>query len=371
MSAIESRLPVVAAFVVLSLLGAPAHAQNVGKVDPRALAMGSAYVAVADGYAALQWNPAGLWVSGRREVALAVGSLPLEGGKWVESLRVAGGSSDALSAEEAAATLASSAAGLAGERTFGAYVATMRFGGAFQHITYVDELSRFVDGAVLIDLASLRTREFQFSAAHPLMQGRLIIGGSAKLVQAEGRVDGVALDALTAADLTSGGLLGLARDGLVAAEDTVFSVDVGMLLMASSILRIGAVVKNLNAPGIDGVASESETPATTFRLPRQIRVGAMLLPHPQVTLSLDLDLSTDVFVEGARSRRELGGGLEWSGDSVALRGGLLFDLQAIERRPLYTFGVGLRGDIVRADLAGSWRPDRDGFGWLGAVAADF
>ncbi|MCH7826261.1 MAG: conjugal transfer protein TraF [Acidobacteria bacterium] len=370
--AIEPRAPFFAVFLLLALFAAPpAQAQNLAKVDPRALAMGGGYVAVADGYAALQWNPAGLWVSGRKEAAIVLGSLPLEGGRWVESLRVAAGFSEELAAGDAVATLASGSSGLVGERAFGVYIVSARFGGAIQQITYVDVVSRFVDDAVHIDVASLRTREYQFSGAHPFMQGRLVLGGSAKLVQAQGRLDSVPLDHLAPADLTSGELSGLARSGAVASEDTVFSVDVGVLLMASSMLRIGAVVKNLNAPGLEGGAEENAVSTETFRLPRQIRVGGMLLPHPQVTLTLDLDLSTDVFVEGARKRRELGGGIEWSGDSVAWRGGLLFDLQAIERRPMYTFGVGLSGETMRADLAGSWRPDRDGLGWIGALTAEF
>ena len=372
MSPIEPRAPVFTVFLLLALVAAPpAQAQNLAKVDPRALAMGGGYVAVADGYAALQWNPAGLWVSGRKEVAIALGSLPLEGGRWVESLRVAAGLSEELAAGDAVATLASGSSGLAGERAFGVYVVSVRFGGAFQQITYVDEVSRFVDDAVHIDVASLRTREYQFSAAHPFMQGRLVLGGSAKLVQAQGRLDGVPLDSLAPADLTSGELSGLARSSAVASEDTVFSVDIGVLLMASAMVRIGAVVKNLNAPELDSGAQDIAAPTEVFRLPRQIRVGGMLLPHPQVTLTLDLDLSTDVFVEGARQRRELGGGIEWSGSSVALRGGLLFDLKAIERRPMYAFGVGLSGETVSADLAGSWTPGRDGFGWIGALVAEF
>ena len=363
---------IFAVFLFPALIAAPpAQAQNLAKADPRALAMGGGYVAVADGYAALQWNPAGLWVSGRREAAIVLGSLPLEGGRWVESLRVAAGFSEEPAAGDAIATLASGSSGLAGERSFGVYVVSVRFGGAFQQITYVDEVSRFVDGAVHLDVASLRTREYQFSAAHPFMQGRVVLGGSAKLVQAQGRLDVVPLDSLGPGDLTSGELSGLARSGVVASEDTVISVDVGVLLMASSILRIGGVVKNLHAPALDGGSEEIAASTEAFRLPRQIRIGGMLLPHPQVTLSLDLDLSTDVFVEGARKRRELGGGIEWSADSFALRGGLLFDLKATERRPMYTFGVGLSGETMRADLAGSWRPDRDGFGWIGALVAEF
>ncbi|MED5560085.1 MAG: hypothetical protein VYE24_06640, partial [Acidobacteriota bacterium] len=102
------------------------------KVDPRALAMGGGYVAVADGYAALQWNPAGLWVSGRKEAGLMLGNLPLEVGRWVESLRVAGGFSDELTGEDASATLMSDRSGLTEERAFGVYVISVRFGAAFQ-----------------------------------------------------------------------------------------------------------------------------------------------------------------------------------------------------------------------------------------------
>lgn len=372
MNPIEPRAKVFSVFLLLSLLATPfARAQTVSKVDPRALAMGGGYVAVADGYAALQWNPAGLWVSGRKEAGLMLGSLPLEVGRWIESLRVAGGFSEELTTEDASATLASSNSGLAGERAFGVYVVSVRYGGAFQQITYADEISRFVDGAVKIDAAALRTREYQFSAAHPLMQGRLVLGGSAKLVQAQGRLAEVSLASLAGADLTSGDLLNLARDGVVISEDTVISVDVGVLFMASSLVRIGAVVKNLNAPGLDSSTENTAVSTEEFRLPRQIRVGGMFSPHPQFTLTLDIDLLAEVFVQGVRERRELGGGIEWRGDRLALRGGLLFDLKVIEKRPMYTFGFGLRGETMRGDLAGRWRPGRDGFGWIGALAVEF
>jgi hypothetical protein len=151
----------------------------------------------------------------------------------------------------------------------------------------------------------------------------------------------------------------------VVSDDTVFSVDVGVLVIPSAKFRLGGVVKNLNAPDLGDV----DSPMT--RLPRQIRVGGLLMPHPAVKLTIDFDLTTDVFVDGGRKRRELGGGLEWDGGPLAMRGGLFFDLQAVELRPTYTFGIGVSGEMVRADLAGSWAPDRDGFGWLGALAADF
>ena len=372
MNPIDSR-PATFVFVLFfSLLASPiAVAQTVSKVDPRALAMGGGYVAVADGYAALQWNPAGLWVSGRKEAGLMLGNLSLEVGRWVESLRVVGGFSDELTGEDASATLMSGSSGLTDERTFGVYVTSVRFGAAFQQITYADEISRFVDGSVHIETAALRTREYQVSAAHPLMQGRLVLGGSAKLVQAQGRLAEVSLASLEAADLASGKLLSLARSGSVTSEDTVLSVDLGLLFMASSMLRIGAVVKNFNAPELESAIEKTPTTEEQFRLPRQVRVGGMFLPHPQFSLTLDLDLVAGVFVQGARERREFGGGIQWSGDRIALRGGLLFDLKAIERRPMYTFGFGLSGETLRADLAGRWNPGRNGFGWIGSLAAEF
>ncbi len=351
--------------VVSALSPLPVRAQAVAKSDPRALAMGGGYVAVADGYSALQWNPAGMWVSGRKEAAVAFGNIPYEAGPWVEALRVAAGFSDAFEPVQAAAVLASADAGLAGEQTLGVYFVSTRFGGAFQQITYVDEVSRLRDGEIEIDMASLRTREYQFSFAYPLAQGRFVIGGSGKVVQALGRFQSPELDSLRPGDLTAGELLSRARSGAEVSDDTVFSVDFGILMIPSAKFRLGAVVKNLNAPGL-GVAGSPIT-----RLPRQIRVGGLLMPHPSVRLTLDFDLGTDIFVQGGRKRRELGGGAEWSAGAMAVRGGLLFDMGAIERRPTYTFGVGLGGETLRADLAGSWEPDRDGFGWLGALAADF
>lgn len=350
---------------VAVFLPAAARAQSVAKLDPRARALGGAYVAVADGWAALQWNPAGLWVSGRKEVALALGSVSFEAGPWVEALRVTAGLPGAVEPAAAAATLASDDAGLAAERAAGLYFAATRFGGAVQQITFVSERSRPGPDGERLQQASLRTREYQLSVAHPLLRGRVAVGASAKLVQAQGRLREVPLASLTGAELTSGELVAEARRAAVIADRTVFTVDVGMLVMAGARLRIGGVVKNLNAPSLDSDGQPS------LHLPRQVRVGALLIPHPAVKLSVDVDVLTDSFLEGLRERRELGGGLEWGGEVLALRGGLFVDLNAVEQRATYTFGLGLRAEAMRVDVGGSWAPERDGFGWLGALAAAF
>ena len=157
----------------------------------------------------------------------------------------------------------------------------------------------------------------------------------------------------------------LARSGPAGPSATVFSVDAGFIFIPAARFRVGGVIKNLNAPDL------GSAPAAVTRLPQQIRVGAMVLIHPQLIFSVDLDLDNDSFFVDGRERRELGGGFEWSTSAFALRGGLLFDLEAVETRPAYTFGLGLGGERLRADLGASWAPDRDGFGWLGALAAEW
>ncbi|MGD8331926.1 MAG: conjugal transfer protein TraF, partial [Acidobacteriota bacterium] len=294
------RLVVRFSFIALALLvAAPAAPQSVAKVDPRALAMGGGYVAVADGWAALQWNPAGMWVSGRNEAAVTAGDVPLEAGPWIESLRVAAGRSSVLDPARAAATLSSSESGLVGERTFGAYVISPRFGGGFQQISYVNEGDTQPLGEILLDQAALRTREVLFSVAQPLAQGRVALGASAKIVQAQGRYQRSALAGITLSGLSARALLADARAAPTVAEKTVFAVDVGVLVMASAKVRIGGVVKNLNAPTLDAQAP------IEMRLPRQVRVGGLFLPHPRLKLTLDLDLIADSFIEGLRNRREL------------------------------------------------------------------
>lgn len=327
--------------------------------------MGGGYVAVADGWAALQWNPAGMWVSGRNEAAVTAGDVPLEAGPWVESLRVAAGSPSVLDPVRAAATLASQESGLVGERTFGAYVISPRFGGGLQQISYVNESDTATLGDILLDQAALRTREVLFSIAQPLAEGRIALGASAKIVQAQGRYQRAALADVSLAGLSARALLADARASPVVADKTVFSVDVGLLVMATAKFRIGGVVKNLNAPMLDAQAP------VVMRLPRQVRVGGLLLPHPRLALTLDIDLIADSFIEGLRDRRELGGGVQWGGDAVALRGGMFVDLDAVEHGATYTFGFGVTGRVLRLDAGASWAPDYDGFGWIGALAAEF
>jgi len=353
--------------VVLAVSAAvlPATAQSIAKADPRALAMGGGYVAVADGWAALQWNPAGMWVSGRNEAAIGFGDAPFEAGPWVDSLRLAAGFPGGVDGATAADTLASPDAGLAGERTVGIYVVSPRFGGHVQQVSYVSEMSRRPPDGLQVQQAALRTREYQFSAAHPFMQGRFALGASVKLVQAQGRLQSVPVQTMTVADLSSRQLLGAARSAPVVADKTVVTVDIGLLVMATARFRFGAVAKNINAPSLD-------TGTEVFmHLPRQIRIGGMLLPHPDLKLALDVDVYTDSFIDGTRERRELGGGFEWDAQVVALRGGLLLDLNAVEKRATYTFGLGVNGDVLRLDAGGSWAPERDGFGFIGSLAAEF
>lgn len=356
-----------AALAACLLLSAPlfAHAQSPATVDPRALAMGRGYVAVADGWAALHWNPAGLWVSGRKEVAASLATVPYEAGPWIESLRVIAGLPGAIEPGDAVAIVASDDAGLMGDRDFGVYVVSARFGGALQQVSYVTEMSRPQPDGTELRQAALRAREYQFSAAQPLVAGRLVIGGSIKLVQALGRYQEVLLDTLPPAELDSAELLGAARAATVVADGTLFSADAGFLFMATPAFRFGGVVKNLNAPSLD-TGSTLE-----LRLPRQIRVGGLLLPHPSVKVSVDFDIDADSFVVGMRERRELGGGVAFDAAAVAVRGGLFLDLNAVERRATYTFGGGFSGEAVRVDVGGSWAPAGAGFGWSAALAAEF
>lgn len=360
------RLPVVfLLWLSLLLMPRPTAAQSVAKADPRAVGMGGAFVATADGWAALNWNPAGLFVAARREIALTFGELPLEGGAWVEALRALRGAGDTdVSPTEARELLGQEGAGLAGERVAGAYFTSTRWGVGFQQIHYVDESARVQGAAVDVRAASLRTREYLVSFAQPLSDGKVVLGGSLKYVTLESRNRVLPLSSLPTARLEAGGLLEAARNG-PAGDDSAFTADVGFLLIPSYRVRIGAVVRNVNEPEVDSGTTGFE------RLPRQVRVGTMLRLHPDLAWSTDVDVQSKSLVRDGRERRELSTGVEWSRDVYAIRGGLLFDLDAVEKTPLYAAGLGLGGDSWRLDGAATWAPDRDGFGWSGALVAEW
>lgn len=365
-----SRLRLVlAVFAYLSLLvlARPARAQSVAKVDPRALGMGGAFVAAADGWAALNWNPAGLFVGGRRELAVTFARHPLEGGAWIEALRAVRGTGDAdLPVAAAIDLLEDEGAGLAGERIAGAYFTSTRWGVGVQQVHYIDERAAVAgpDATVDVRAASLRAREYLVSFAQPLSGGRVVMGGSLKYMTLRTRNRSLPLASLSAGGLEASELLDSARSG-PSGDDNVFTADVGFLLIPSYRFRVGVVVRNLNAPEID-----PETPGID-RLPRQVRAGTMIRIHPEVTWNTDVDVQSEAFVEDGRERRELSTGLEWSRDGSALRGGVLVDLDAVERTPLYTAGVGLGDDSWRLDAAVSWAPDRDGFGWSGGLVGEW
>ncbi len=343
-----------------------ATAQSVAKLDPRAVAVGGAYVAVADGWAAIQWNPAGLFPSGRNELGIATSYLPLEGGAWVEALRTLHPSGvGGLGPREAQQLINSKGSGLAGEtQSFGVYLSSQRWGVGFQQVHYADELGSSRGDYTELSLSNLRTREFMLSLAQPIAQGKVVFGGTVKLVNIQAQSRWVGLENISFDSLEARKLLEMARQDSVDGQN-VFTFDIGILIIPTNRFRLGATGKNLYQPEIDS-GSERFT-----HLNRQVRAGLMFLLTPQLRLSADLDLLTEKLAIPGRLRREAGGGLEWLAGTVAVRGGLLFDLEAVDSKPLLTFGLGFMADSWRVDGAGTYGNERDGFGFSGALAAEW
>lgn len=366
MRQIQRSVSIALAALTLLLTANLATAQSIAKLDPRALAVGGAYVAVADGWAAIQWNPAGLFPSGRRELGIATSYLPLEGGAWVEALRTLHpngvGGLGPLAAQE---LVNSRGSGLAGEtQSFGVYLSDARWGVGFQQMHYADELGASSGTYTELSFSNLRTREFMLSLAQPIAQGKIVFGGTVKLVSIQAQSHRVGLENISFDSLEARKLLKMARQDSVDGQN-VFTFDIGVLVIPTDRIRLGATARNLYEPEINS-GSERFT-----HLNRQVRAGLMFLLTPQLRLSADLDLLTEKLAIPGRRRREAGGGLEWLAGTVAVRGGVLFDLEAVDSKPLLTFGLGFLADSWRIDGAGTYGNERDGFGFSGALAAEW
>jgi hypothetical protein len=244
---------------MVALGGQGTVAQSVEVVGSRALAMGGAFVAVANDSSATWWNPAGLGAGPFLDVSLGRTAASVDG-----------------RLPAARATLWSFAVG------------TPPFGLSYYRFRVTDVRGTdptAQDRADREDLRggvavrSLSVSQFGATILQTLLSG-VHVGSTVKYVRATPRhteIPGGEAFASAIPDILDDG------DDLSGGDSKgTFDLDVGVIAVAGA-LRAGAVVRNVREPEFDGV-----------RLPRQVRVGAAFDGEtaglPPFVVSLDADL---------------------------------------------------------------------------------
>jgi len=363
-----SRLTLLRAVIVILLFLPPLHASAAEFViaGPRAMGMGGAGVAVTTNALATYWNPAGLAMT--QTVDLRIQG----GGQGIDRL----GIGDALNDLEKFNTSDTSPANLAraqsiadrinrpnatvsvngsaglyvkghlGEHAFGFNVSDVATGGGFistpVQVTQTGGPGSPISATGRMALRGLEARQLAFSYAYAFSDKTFAIGITAKVIQ------GAAYNGAT--DLQSGSGISTTDHFGKPTISTTYGIDVGAIYRPSSLIRFAIVAKDINRPTFDG-ADGGE-----LKLDPQVRAGVAINPYSSLTLTADVDVTSNkTFVPGVKSQL-LSFGLEQTilSEFLSLRIGTFKNMQDASTPFTPTAGLGLRWFNFRADAGGGY-----------------
>jgi len=338
------------------------HAAEFAIVGPRAAGMGGAGVAVTTDSLATYWNPAGLAMS--QTVDLRVQGT----GQLIDRLGVidtvkhindldknnpantpqAQALANKLN-QPGASVSGIGAAGLYfkgywGNSAFGFNVSDVATSGGFLStpISVAQNGNSFqVNGQLAV--RGLEARQAAFSYAYAFADRTFAIGATVKAIQ--GAAYTGVLDVNKANDNDN------IKDSFGKAKlSTAVSFDVGAVFRPTSWLRMGVVGKDLNAPTFDA------PDGSQFKLGPQVRGGIAVNPDSSLTLTFDGDITSNkTLVPGLKSR-VLSAGAEQTilGDFLALRIGVLKNVEDAKSTFTPTAGFGIRFFALRVDIGGGY-----------------
>jgi hypothetical protein len=332
-------------------------------VGPRAMGMGGAGVAITTDALATYWNPAGLAMTQTVDIRI------VGGGQAIDRLGIADAVSDLEdfdTTDTSAANIAKAqdianrvnrpgantsfngAAGLYlkghfGEHAFGFNISDVPTGGAFVSTP----VSATVSGSTVnlsgaMAVRAMEARQVAFSYAYAFADKMFSFGVTAKIIQ------GAAYHGTQ--NLQGGQELKLS-DGLgKAAISTSYGIDVGAIYRPSSWLRFGVVAKDLNQPEFDA------PDGSKIKLSPQVRGGMALNPYSSLTLSADVDVTSNkTLVPGVKSQvLSLGAEQTILTEFLSFRVGAFKNMQDAGTPFTPTAGLGLRIFAFRLDVAGGY-----------------
>ena len=341
---------------------------------PRAMGMGGAGVAVTTNALATYWNPAGLAMTQTVDVRLQGGGQAtdrlgigdalhdlenFDRGDISQANQVKARSiADRINRPGATVSVNGSAGlyfkGHLGEHAFGFNVSDVATGGGFVSTpvnahcnpdpkdcsTVTSETTVSITGAMA--LRGLEARQLAFSYAYAFSDKTFAIGITAKVIQ------GAAYNGSTTLQEGSG----------VSTTDhfgkpnisTTYGIDIGAIYRPSSWIRVGVVAKDINTPTFDAAGGG------TLKLEPQVRVGLAVNPYSTLTLTADVDATSNkTFVPNVKSQL-LSFGLEQTilSEFLSFRIGTFKNMQDASAPFVPTAGLGIRWFNFRADAGGGY-----------------
>ena len=349
-------------------------------VGPRQMGMGGAGVAVTTDALATYWNPAGLAMTQTVDIRI------VGGGQAIDRLGIADAindlenfnTNDTSPANIAKAqdianrinrpganTSFNGAAGLYikghfGEHAFGFNISDVPTGGGFVSTPVTATVSGStvnITGAMAV--RAMEARQAAFSYAYAFADKTFSIGVTAKILQ------GAAYNGTQ--NLQGGQDIKLSDSLGKATISTTYGIDVGAIYRPSSWLRFGVVAKDLNQPEFDS------PDGTTIKLGPQVRGGMALNPYSSLTLSADVDVTSNkTLVPGVKSQvLSLGAEQTILTEFLSFRVGAFKNMQDPGTPFTPTAGLGLRIFAFRLDLGGGYDFREKGALASGSVSLTF
>jgi hypothetical protein len=205
-------------------------------------------------------------------------------------------------------------------------------------------------------LRGLEARQAAFSYAYAFADKTFSVGITGKIIQ------GAAYNTTTN---LQGGVDPNLSDNFGKAEiSTSYGIDLGAMYRPSSWLRFGVVGKDINQPSFDAPGG------LQYKLTPQVRGGVALNPWSTMTITADMDItSNQTLVPGLKSQ-VLSLGLEQTilSEFLSFRVGTYKNVQDAGSIFTPTAGIGMRIYSFRLDLAGGYDFNKGGAIASGALA---
>ncbi len=361
---------VIAIFLGL-MIPAQAMATEFAIVGPRAAGMGGAGVAVTTDSLATYWNPAGLAMAQTVDIRAQVSAQGIDRLGMLKTLEdIESLDKTSIANQGRAQELANrinqsgtslsaiGAAGLyfkghLGEHAIGFNVSDVATAGAYLSRSVTVNLGSPIPVDGQMAFRGLEARQAAFSYAYAFEDKTFAIGITGKLIQGA---------AYTGTATIDGNGIKLSDNLGKSNLSTTYGVDVGGIYRPSSWLRFGVVAKDLNQPEFDA------PDGTKFKLVPQVRGGIAINPYSSLTLTGDVDVTSNkTLVPGQKSQMlSLGAEQTMLSEFLSLRVGAFKNMQDAASPITPTAGLGLRIFAFRADVGGGY--DFRERGVLGALS---
>lgn len=333
---------------------------------PRAMGMGGAGVAVTTNALATYWNPAALALTQTVDIRAQGGGLAIDRlgmGDALNDLEKFNTSdmspANLAQAQEIAARVnqpgaavtVNGSAGLylkghLGEHAFGFNVSNVATGGGFVstpvQATQPGGVGTPITIAGQMALRGLEARQLAFSYAYAFSDKTFAIGITAKVIQ------GASYNGSTT--LQSGSGVSTIDHFGKPTISTTYGIDIGAIYRPSSLIRFGIVAKDINTPTFDAAGGGE------LKLDPQVRAGVAINPYSTLTLTADVDVTSNkTFVPGVKSQL-LSLGVEQTilTEFLSFRVGTFKNMQDASTPFVPTAGLGMRWFNFRADAGGGY-----------------